>query len=189
MFDIVRPALVLTFAFTLLTGIAYPLAMTGIGQSLFPTQSSGSRIVEGGVTIGSSLIGQGFSQPGYFWPRPSATGPEAYNASASSGSNYGQTDARLVARVEASVSGLGTRDPVPADAVTTSGSGLDPHITPDNARLQVARVAAARGMAPAPIEALVADMTEMPALGIFGEPRVNVLALNLALDRLAQQAR
>lgn len=189
MLNSIRPAIVLTLAFTLLTGIAYPLAMTGIGQAVFPAQANGSRIVEGGVVIGSSLIGQDFTQPGYFWPRPSATGPEPYNGAASSGSNYGPTDARLVERVAASVKNLGADEPIPADAVTTSGSGLDPHISADNARLQIARVAKTRGVDPARIEALLADMTEMPALGIFGEPRVNVLALNLALDRLAPPAR
>lgn len=182
----IRPAIVMTLAFTLLTGIAYPLAMTGIGQSLFPYQANGSRIERDGSVVGSDLIGQNFTAPGYFWSRPSATGPEPYNASASSGSNYGATDARLVERVADAVDG---RSAVPADAVTTSGSGLDPHISPENARSQIDRVATARGLDAAAITKLVADMTETPTLGIFGEPRVNVLALNLALDAMAQPAR
>jgi len=184
-----RPAIVLTLAFTLLTGIAYPLAMTGIGQAAFPAQANGSRISQEGVTIGSSLIGQNFTRPDYFWSRPSATGPEPYNAAASSGSNYGPTDARLVERVAASVTDLGETEPVPADAVTTSASGLDPHITPANAQRQLARVAAARGLSAERVEALLEGMTESPLLGMFGEPRVNVLALNLALDQLAPPAR
>ena len=185
MINQIRPAITLTLAFTLLTGLAYPLAVTGIGQAAFPAQANGSRVEQGGVIIGSSLIGQPFSRPGYFWPRPSATGSEPYNASASSGSNYGPTDARLVERVAGAVAAYGGAAPIPADAVTASGSGLDPHITPENARLQVARVAAARGVDAAEIEQLLATMTEAPLLGILGEPRVNVLALNLALDRLA----
>lgn len=190
MLNQIRPAIVLTLAFTLLTGIAYPLAMTGIGQTAFPDQANGSRMTREGVTIGSSLIGQNFTQPSYFWPRPSATGPEPYNAAASSGSNYGPTDARLVERVASSVAEVGDGVPIiPADAVTTSASGLDPHISPDNARLQVARIAAARRLDAADIENLLATMTEAPVLGILGEPRVNVLALNLALDQLRPPAR
>jgi len=185
----IRPAIVMTLAFTLLTGIAYPLAITGIGQAVLPAQANGSVVVRDGAVVGSTLIGQAFVAPEYFWPRPSATGPEPYNASASSGSNYGATDARLVARVEEAVGALGITEGVPADAVTTSASGLDPHITPDNAALQVARVAEARGLASTQVEQLVADMTEVPWLGIFGEPRVNVLALNLALDTEAPLSR
>ena len=186
MLEQIRPAIVLTLLLTLLTGLAYPLAMTGIGQAAFPAQANGSRIERDGAILGSELIGQNFSASDYFWSRPSATGPEPYNAAASSGSNLGPTDARLLARVAGAV-GDGTA--VPADAVTTSASGLDPHITPANARSQIARVAEARRMDAGVIEALVADMTEGPALGIFGEPRVNVLALNLALDELAPHAR
>ncbi len=189
MLNQIRPAIVLTLALTLLTGIAYPLAMAFIGQAVFPAQANGSRVTQEGFTIGSSLIGQSFTQPGYFWPRPSATGPQPYNAAASSGSNYGPTDARLVERVATAVTSLGVTGPVPADAVTASGSGLDPHITPANARSQIARVATARGVDAARIETLLADMTEAPLLGIAGEPRVNVLALNLALDQLAPPAR
>jgi potassium-transporting ATPase KdpC subunit len=189
MLDQIRPAIVLTLAFTLLTGIAYPLAMTGIGQAVLPAQANGSRIVQDDTVIGSSLIGQNFARPEYFWPRPSATGTEPYNGAASSGSNFGATDARLVARVAASTSGYDAMAPVPADAVTTSASGLDPHITPANARNQIARVAEARGQDVARIEAVLDEITEAPLLGIFGEPRVNVLALNLALDRMAPPAR
>ena len=189
MLNQIRPAIVLTLALTLLTGIAYPLAMTFIGQAAFPAQANGSRITRDGVTIGSSLIGQDFTRPDYFWPRPSATGPAPYNAAASSGSSYGPTDARLVERVADAVTRLDGTSPVPADAVTASGSGLDPHITPANARSQIARVAAARRLDAAGVEALLADMTEAPLLGIAGEPRVNVLALNLALDQLAPPAR
>jgi K+-transporting ATPase ATPase C chain len=189
MLNHIRPAIVLTLAFTLLTGIAYPLAMTGIGQSVFPAQANGSRIEQDGVVVGSALIGQTFTQPQYFWPRPSATGPEPYNASASSGSNYGPTDARLVDRVNGAIAERGLASAVPADAVTASASGLDPHITPENARLQVARIAEARAIDIAQVEQLLADMTDAPLLGIFGEPRVNVLALNLALDQLAPLAR
>jgi potassium-transporting ATPase KdpC subunit len=182
----IRPAIVLTLLFTLLTGIVYPLAMTGIGQAAFPAQANGSRVERDGVTVGSSLIGQAFADPAYFWPRPSATGSEPYNAAASSGSNYGPTDARLVERVAAAIGEAGS---APADAVTTSASGLDPHITPENARTQVARIAEVRGVEPASVEQLLTQMTETPLAGILGETRVNVLALNLALDRLAPVAR
>ena len=189
MLNQLRPAVVLTLAFILLTGLAYPLAMTAIGQAVFPTQANGSRVVRDGVLVGSALIGQTFTQPGYFWSRPSATGPEPYNAGASSGSNYGPTDARLVDRVAVAIGELGGSSPVPADAVTTSASGLDPHITLENARAQVSRIAAARNVEPAVVEQLLVEVTETPLLGIFGEPRINVLALNLALDRQAPLAK
>lgn len=182
MLAFVRPSLVLVILFTLLTGLAYPLAVTGIGQALFPAQANGSRIENEGVTVGSALIGQNFARDDYFWPRPSATGPEPYNAGASSGANYGPTDGRLVARVAESVAATGLPT-VPADAVTTSGSGLDPDISPADAALQIGRVAAARGIEATEITDLVARMTDQPLLAIFGEPRVNVLALNMALDR------
>ena len=184
MLDQLRPAIVLTILLSAVTGLAYPLAITGAAQAAFPAQANGSRIVSGGVVIGSDLIGQNFAQPAYFWPRPSATAPYPYNAAASTGSNIGPTGTALVDRVAASVESLGA-GPVPADAVTTSASGLDPHITPQYAALQVSRVATARGVEPAIVEAVLADVTEGPALGIFGEPRVNVLRLNLALDRAA----
>jgi K+-transporting ATPase ATPase C chain len=184
MLDQLRPAIVLTILLSAVTGLAYPLAITGAAQAAFPAQANGSRITQDGVTIGSDLIGQNFAQPGYFWPRPSATGPDPYNAAASTGSNIGPTGKALIERTAASVEALGG-GPVPADGVTTSGSGLDPHITPQYAAFQVARVAEARGLDPAAIGQIVADVTEGPALGIFGEPRVNVLRLNLALDEAA----
>lgn len=184
MLNQLRPAIVLTVLLSTVTGLAYPLAITGAAQAAFPAQANGSRIVSDGITIGSDLIGQNFAQPGYFWPRPSATGPEPYNAAASTGSNIGPTGRALIERTAVSVEALGG-GPVPADAVTTSGSGLDPHITPQYAAFQVVRVAEARGLDPAVVIQLVADVTEGPALGIFGEPRVNVLRLNLALDEAA----
>jgi K+-transporting ATPase ATPase C chain len=180
----IRPAIVLIVLLSAVTGLAYPLAITGAAQAAFPAQANGSRIEREGILIGSDLIGQNFAAAHYFWPRPSATGPEAYNAAASTGSNIGPTGKALVDRVAASVAAFGT-GPVPADAVTTSGSGLDPHISPQYAASQVARVAAARSVAPSVIEAVLADVTEGPALGIFGQPRVNVLRLNLALDEAA----
>lgn len=184
MLDQIRPAIVLTVLLSAVTGLAYPLAITGAAQAAFPSQANGSRIERDGQLVGSDLIGQNFTQPGYFWPRPSATGPEPYNAAASTGSNIGPTGKALVDRVAASVETMGG-GPVPGDAVTTSGSGLDPHITPQYAALQVARVAAARSVEPSVVQAVLADVTEGPALGIFGEPRVNVLRLNLALDEAA----
>lgn len=182
-----RPAIVLTIIMTLLLGLAYPLAITGIAGAVFPNQAKGSQIERDGVVIGSSLIGQNFATDVYFWPRPSATGPDPYNAGASTGSNYGPTSAALIERTKASVNALGATTPVPADAVTASGSGLDPDISPAFAALQVERVAAARGIDAAQVTALVEAGTGHPFLGIFGEPRVNVLALNLALDGLAPQ--
>ena len=184
MFDQIRPAIVLTVLLSAVTGLAYPLAITGAAQAAFPAQANGSRIERDGVLVGSELIGQNFSQPGYFWPRPSATGPDPYNAAASSGSNIGPTGKALVERVASAVDAMGG-GPIPADGVTASGSGLDPHISPAYAATQVARVAAARGVEPTVIEAQLAAVTEGPALGIFGEPRVNVLRLNLALDEAA----
>lgn len=184
MFDQIRPAIVLTVLLSAVTGLAYPLAITAAAQAVLPGQANGSRIEREGAVIGSELIGQNFTQPGYFWPRPSATGPDAYNAGASTGSNIGPTGKALVDRVAGSVQTMGG-GPVPADAVTTSGSGLDPHITPQYAAWQIERVAQARGVEPAEIAEIVARVTEGPALGIFGEPRVNVLRLNLALDEAA----
>jgi len=188
MLDQLRPAIVLTILLSALTGLAYPLAITGAAQAAFPAQANGSRITRDGVLVGSALIGQNFSQPAYLWPRPSATGPDPYNAAGSSGSNIGPTGKALVERVAGAVAARGG-GPLPADAVTTSGSGLDPDISPANARLQLPRVAAARGVDPASLETLLAQMTAMPILGIFGEPRVNVLAFNLALDQQAPLAR
>ncbi|WP_375451328.1 potassium-transporting ATPase subunit KdpC [uncultured Devosia sp.] len=180
-----RPAIVMMLIFTILTGLIYPLAITGVAGAVFPQAAKGSPIEREGVIIGSSLIGQNFASSQYFWPRPSATGPDPYNAGASSGSNYGATSAAMLERIAGSVTALGQTTLVPADAVTTSGSGLDPDISPAYAALQVARVATARGLDPAAVTALVAAGTDLPILGIFGEPRVNVLALNLALDASA----
>lgn len=187
MLNQIRPAIVLTLLLSAVTGLAYPLAITGAAQAAFPGQANGSRIERDGQVIGSELIGQNFAEAKYFWPRPSATGPEPYNAGASSGSNIGPTGKALIERTAASVEALGG-GPVPGDAVTTSGSGLDPHISPQYAAWQIARVAQARGVEPAEIAEIVARVTEGPALGIFGEPRVNVLRLNLALDEAARQA-
>ena len=184
MLNQLRPAIVLTMLLSAVTGLAYPLAITGAAQAAFPAQANGSRIERDGVLIGSELIGQNFSQPGYFWPRPSTTGPDPYNAAASSGSNIGPTGKALVERVAGAVEAMGG-GLVPADGVTTSGSGLDPHISPSFAALQVARVAAARGVDPALVAQTLAAVTELPVWGIFGEPRVNVLRLNLALDEAA----
>lgn len=181
MLNQLRPALVLTVLLGAVIGLAYPLTVTAIAQTAFPAQANGSRIEQDGQVIGSELIGQAFSQPAYFWPRPSATGPEPYNAASSSGANFGPTDKKLIARVAADVQNRGG-GAVPADAVTTSASGLDPHISPANAAAQIARVAAARGAEPDAIAAIVSTVTDAPVMGIFGEPRVNVLRLNLALD-------
>lgn len=181
MFNQIRPAIVLTLLLSGITGLAYPLAITGVAQAAFPDQANGSRVEREGLVIGSDLIGQNFNQPGYFWSRPSATGPEAYDAAGSSGSNIGPTGKPLIERVDAAVQAFGG-GPVPADAVTTSASGLDPHISPANAARQMARVAEARGVPANEVAAVVAGVTEGPLLGIFGEPRVNVLRLNLALD-------
>jgi potassium-transporting ATPase KdpC subunit len=183
----VRAALVGFALLTLITGLLYPLAITGIAQLALPAQANGSLIVKDGKPLGSALIGQPFSDPTYFWGRPSATGPQPYNGLASSGSNLGPTNPALLDAVKSRVAALRGVDPdnaapVPVDLVTASGSGLDPHISPAAAEYQVARVARLRGLDPAALRALVARHTEGRDLGLLGEPRVNVLALNLALD-------
>ena len=188
MFTHLRPAFVLLSLFTLLTGILYPLLVTFIAQTAFPFQANGSLIEKEGKIIGSEWIGQNFSGDTYFWGRPSAAGEKGYDASSSSGSNFGPTSAKLKERIEGDIAHLGLPkdQPIPADAVTASASGLDPDISPAFAELQVKRVAAARHLPEAQIQALVRQMTEKPALGFIGEPRVNVLRLNLALDKISQ---
>jgi len=187
-----RPALVLVLLFTLLTGLALPLAFTGAATALAPARANGSLIVGNGKVVGSALIGQNFTSDRYFHPRPSATTdtdpndptktiPVPYDASSSGGSNLAPTSKALLDRVRADVAKAGVA-PVPADMVTTSASGLDPDISPANAARQVARVAVARGLPEDQVRALVAAHTGGRSLGVFGEPRVNVLALNLALD-------
>lgn len=183
MLSIFRPAIVLLGLFLVLTGLAYPLAVTGIAQALTPGQANGSLVIREGRVIGSALVGQRFAQDRYFWPRPSAAGADGYDAASSSRSNLGPTSKALMERVVAEVARHGG-GPVAADAVTASASGIDPHISPENARAQVARVAVARGLPPAQILALVERHLEGPTLGFIGQPRVNVLALNLALDGL-----
>lgn len=187
MFKLVRPALVILILLTLVTGVAYPLAVTGIAQVAMPQKANGSIIRRGDVVVGSELIGQNFTSARYFWPRPSATSPDPYNASASSGSNLGTTSAKLRDRVAADVERLtssGMTGAIPADAVTASGSGLDPHISPAFAQAQVDRVAAARQLPVQQVRDIVTSHIYGPDFGIVGEPRVNVLELNLALDAL-----
>ena len=186
---ILRPALVLFLALTLLTGVAYPLVVTGAAQLLFPAQAAGSLVLRGGKPVGSALIGQSFADAGHFWGRPSATMPMPYNASNSGGSNLGPLNPALQEAVKTRIAALRALDagngaPVPVDLVTASASGLDPHISPAAARYQIARVARARGLQVGRVQALVEQQTETPLLGLLGEPRVNVLELNLALETL-----
>ncbi len=182
-----RPALMILLLMTLLTGVAYPLVVTGIAQTLFRAQANGSLVVKDGKAVGSRLIGQPFDDPKYFWSRPSATSPFADNAGSSSGSNLSPTNPDLVKAVQGRVDALRAADPgntarVPVDLVTASGSGLDPHISPAAALYQVPRVAKVRKLDPETVRQLVERHTEGRFLGFLGEPRVNVLTLNLALD-------
>lgn len=180
-----RPALVMALLFAALLGIVYPLALTGIGQALFPFQANGSLIQQDGKVIGSALIGQGFASDRYFTGRPSAAG-KGYDGLASSGSNYGPTSQALADRVKADITKFTTATPdrpVPSDLVTASASGLDPHISPEAAFYQVDRVARARGLSAQAVRSLVIQQVEQPLLGFLGEPRVNLLELNRRLDR------
>ncbi|MGK6308427.1 potassium-transporting ATPase subunit KdpC [Variovorax sp. DT-64] len=187
MFKILRPTLVVFVLLSALTGLLYPLAVTGAAQALFPAQAAGSLVLRDGRPVGSSLIGQNFSDPAHFWGRPSATAPMPYNASASGGSNQGPLNPAFADAVRRRVEALraadpGNAQPVPVDLVTASASGLDPHISPAAARYQAARVARLRKLPLDRVEQLIDDHTEGRWLGLIGEPRVNVLALNLALD-------
>jgi K+-transporting ATPase ATPase C chain len=186
-----RPALVMTALFALLLGLAYPLALTGIGQALFPRQANGSIVMQDGRAIGSAIVGQGFASDRYFHGRPSAAG-KGYDGMASSGSNLGPTSQALADRVTADVDALPASTPserpdrhVPPDLLTTSASGLDPDLSPEAAFYQVDRVARVRNLSPATVHALVAQGVEQPLLGFLGEPRVNVFDLNRRLDRIS----
>jgi K+-transporting ATPase ATPase C chain len=188
--NIFRPALVLFVLLSALTGLIYPMVVTGAAKAVFPSQAAGSLIVQSGTTVGSKLIGQNFSDPKHFWGRPSATAPQPYNASASSGSNQGPLNPALTDAVKARVEALRAADPgntapVPVDLVTASASGLDPDISPAAANYQAARVARARGVPVEQVSVLIAKNTQAPLWGLLGESRVNVLALNLALDASA----
>jgi potassium-transporting ATPase KdpC subunit len=194
MWQQIIPALRINLFMTAVLGIAYPLAVTGVCQVLFPHQSSGSLAASDGRVIGSELIGQNFTRAEYFHPRPSAAGDNGYDGSASGGSNLGPTSRKLVDRVKTSVAAFRAENPtysgpVPADAVTASASGLDPHVSPASALAQCARVAAARRATLAQLEALVTQFTEKPDWGILGGARVNVLRLNMAVDREFPMAR
>jgi K+-transporting ATPase ATPase C chain len=192
-FEILRPALVLFAILTLLTGFAYPVVMTGFGKLVFPAQAAGSLVEQDGKTVGSSLIGQSFADPKYFWSRPSATSPQPNNASASGGSNLGPLNPALVDAVKGRVAalkaaneaaGVPSQVSVPQDLVTTSASGLDPEISPEAARYQAARVAAVRKLPLDAVQHLVDQFVQAPQFGLFGMPRVNVLQLNMALDAM-----
>src|SRR5262245_29750444 len=188
MWEQILPGLRIKLFLTVLLGVAYPLAMTGISQVLFPKQSNGSLIIVGDKIIGSEIIAQGFSKPEYFHPRPSAAGTNGYDAASSAGSQFGPTNQKLIDRVKGSVEQFRKDNPdytgpIPADLLTTSASGLDPHLSPDSAHAQAPRVAKARGVSTEQVNGIVAELTEGPDLGLLGEARVNVLKLNLELDR------
>lgn len=180
MFEIVRSAVATLVSLTLLTGVAYPLFVTVLGQAAFGEQARGSLVQRGDKVIGAEPIGQGFTRPAYFHGRPSAAGKDGYDAAASSGSNLGPTSKALIERVADGAKEAG--GPLPADLATASGSGLDPHISPEAARFQAPRVAAARGLPEAQVRRLIEQVVEGRQFGLLGEPRVNVLRLNLALD-------
>lgn len=187
MFKLLRASLLMLLVMTVITGVLYPLAVTGVAHVAFPHQADGSLIVRDGHVVGSRLIGQPFDDPRYFWGRPSATSPQPYNGASSAGSNLGPTNPALADAVRQRIAALhaadpGNTQPVPVDLVTASASGLDPEISPAAAQYQLARVARARHLDVAQVRQLVAAHTQGRWLGLFGEPRVNVLALNLALD-------
>jgi K+-transporting ATPase ATPase C chain len=189
MTSLLRPALVLFLLLTAITGVAYPLVVTGIAQAIFPHQAAGSLILSNGQVVGSSLIGQSFSDPRHFWSRPSATAPQPYSGTASGGSNLGPTNPALTDGIKARIDALKAVDPtnkapIPVDLVTASGSGLDPDISLAAANYQVPRVARERSLQPQAVQALVNAHASSRWLGILGEPRVNVLELNLALDAM-----
>ncbi len=191
MIKIIRNVIMSLLLFTILTGFIYPLVVTGIAQAIFPQQANGSIITKDGKAAGSELLGQQFEDPKYFWGRPSATTPYPYNGGASSGSNLGPNNPDLLKAVQGRVKALQDADPentakIPVDLVTASGSGLDPHISPAAAQYQVQRIARLRGIEAAKVSALVAANTEDRQFGILGEPRVNVLKLNLSLDELGK---
>ncbi|AKM29162.1 potassium-transporting ATPase subunit C [Pandoraea faecigallinarum] len=190
---LLRPMLSLFVVLSVITGLVYPMVVTGIGRAAFPREAAGSLVYKDGKAVGSSLIGQNFDEPKYFWGRLSATSPNPNDASASGGSNFGPLNPALTDAVKARIAALRDADPdaqlpVPADLVTASGSGLDPEISPAAAEYQIARVARARGVSPDAVRALVARSTQGRQWGIFGEPRVNVLTLNLGLDELPRGA-
>lgn len=185
MLSLIRPAVVSMAFFTLLLGIAYPMLITGVAQAAFPSQANGSLIVMGGKVVGSELIGQNFTKAQYLHPRPSAAGANGYDASASSGSNLGPLNEDLAKRVKDSAAAIRAEDGqgmIPADAVTTSGSGLDPHVSPQYAALQADRIAKARGVEPRLVREILTAHVEGRVFGVLGQPRVNVLETNLALD-------
>jgi potassium-transporting ATPase KdpC subunit len=184
----ILPGLRINIFATILFGVVYPLVITGISQLAFPHKANGSLIISDGKTIGSELIGQNFTRPEYFQPRPSAAGNDGYDPTASGGSNFGPTNQKLIDRVKASIEKFRKENPdytgpIPADLVTASASGLDPHLSPDSAKAQAPRVAKARGATLGQVQRLITQFTEIPSLGLLGEPRVNVLELNLTLDR------